>query len=236
MCHTWNGKNWDRPATPSDVKIISSFYSELRLTLVSKCFERMTSYGSSIRPLALALLCELVNGHFKNNSDNSDFFMMPFSAMALDGSLVRYQTSIMSECHKAWSSFSMGELSKKSLVGLLSSFGITFMEVHDCGCLTMEIGIEFSNEFIEGYTAINTFRSYAESLGRPVLRINSFEELNVLTDMTPKDKEWHAVKAYQRMEKVLELLTDVPNNDTPENVRQAEARVIQISSSNLVTV
>lgn len=235
MCHTWNGKNWDRPATPSDVKIISSFYSELRPALVSKCFERMISYGSSIRPLALALLCELVNGHFKNNSDNSDFFMMPFSAMALNGSLVRYQTSIMSECHKAWSSFSMGELSKKSLVGLLSSFDITFMEVHDCGCLTMKRGLEFSNKFVEDYTAINTFRSYAESLGRPVLRIDSFEGLDVVTDMTPKDEEWKAVQAYERIQDVLELLTDVPNSDTPENVREAEAHVIRISRSKLIT-
>jgi hypothetical protein len=223
MCHTFNGKNWDRVATDNDLEIISNFYSTLPTNLVQKIFKAMRSYGS-IKPIALAFVCELVKGKLSDSGVPNFGFFMPFSGMSLDGGLIRYQTPVIVECHNAWASFSMGQRSKEALISLLRTFNVELMELHDCGCISTDPDLALTSEFDRLYYEVNMFRSFAESAGYPVVTIESFD--NIITDMTPQ-----SITSYANIAKVLGLLTDSPMSVVPSHILSAQRTVKQLFAS-----
>ena len=182
MCHTFNGNNWDRVATSTDVAEIAQAYSgTLPNGLVAKIFQAMISCGF-IKPIALAFVCELVRGKQTGMGVKNFGFFIPFSGMSLDGGLIRYQTPVIVECHNAWASFSMGQRSKEALVDLLRGYNIELMELHDCGCISTNPAVTQTKAFGEAYRSVNFFRSFAESAGYPVITVDSFDQLQ--TDMS----------------------------------------------------
>ena len=215
MCHTFNGNNWDRVATSTDVaEIVQRYSGTLPDGLVAKIFQAMTSCGF-IKPIALAFVCELVAGKINNLGVKNFGFFIPFSGMSLDGGLIRYQTPVIVECHNAWASFSMGQRSKEALVDLLRDCNVELMELHDCGCISTDPMLSQTRIFGETYRSVNFFRSFAESVGYPVITVDSFDELQ--TDMS-----LDALEAYSRIEQLMQTLSDKPNFQIPASVFEAQ--------------
>ena len=209
MCGIQEHK-YQRPLTQLDVLPISKYY-QIRFDLCQKIFEAMTDFEVP-EVAAFVLIIEALKRYQEQDYGiNQDFGpWIPLSAISLDNSFTRYRTAEMQTFHDAFIAFNMSERNRNLVDGVLATETNTkLVTMHSCGIVIVPLNkvTEFMNSKL--HKTRNFLRSRSNSIGTPLVLVDSFESIPVEVDMGESE-----FLSYNRAWNILHTL---PNNNTATN-------------------
>lgn len=198
---------FQRPLHQLDVQPVCEYY-QIPFLLGQRLFEAMTDWETP-ELATFVLLCEALRRYYDSDFGvNQDFGpWIPLSAISLDEEFVRYRTPAMKVFHDAFIAFNMSERNRNLVNQELTQEGVALMTLHSCGIVIIPLAkVEaFLNSRI--HKVRNYLRSRANSIGTPLVLVDSFAAIPVAVDMGESE-----FNSYRR---AWEILTSLPDQELP---------------------
>jgi hypothetical protein len=200
--------SFQRPLHQLDVKTIAEYY-QVPFELCQKVFESMTDHECP-ELAAYILIIEAIK-RFKDNDYgiNQQFGpWIPLSAISLDEEFIRFRTPAMQVFHDAIIAFNMSQRNRELLNDTLATEGMQLVALHSCGIVI--VGNDKLSEFMDSqlHKTRNLLRSRANSIGTPLVLVESFDDIQRPVDMGNSE-----FKSYKR---AWQLLTQMPERTKEE--------------------
>jgi hypothetical protein len=205
--------DFQRPLHQMDVLDVSKKY-ELPLDFCQAIYLAMTD--SEVPELAAFVLIIEAIKRFEENSfgTNQNYGpWIPLSAISLDEDFVRYRTPAMKIFHDAFVAFNMSERNRRLVNRVLAKKEIQLVTMHSCGIVM--VPVHLVAEFMDArlHKTRNYLRSRANSIGTPIILVDSFEDIPVAVDMGKSE-----FFSYHR---AWEVLINIPNRVTKNQIAEA---------------